>query len=100
MKRIILEDKYKCLNGYLDVDGKFSHLPGKRKKKALDAMVDFLGEKFQLNKYYSELEVNDILNQYHSFNDPATLRRLLVGSQILDRTRDGRQYSLIEKTDA
>lgn len=91
------QEKYKCLSGYVDADGKFDRLPGKRKKKSLDAMIKFLGEQFDANTEYTELEVNDILIQFHSFNDPATLRRLLFGSQILDRTRDGRRYWLIEK---
>jgi len=85
-------DKYKCLSGYLGGQGKFDRLPGKRKKKTLDVMIEYLGDKFDKNKEYTEIEVNDILCQYHSFNDPATLRRLLFGSNILNRTRDGRRY--------
>jgi len=88
----IIEDKYRSLSGYINEEGKFDRLPGKRKKKTLDAMIECLGEKFDIDKEYTEIEVNDLLRQYHSFNDPATLRRLLFGSGILDRTRDGRRY--------
>lgn len=82
------------LKGYLDNNGKFVRLPGKRQKKRLDEMLRTLSLKFHKDKKYSEVEVNEILNQQHSFNDPATLRRLLYGTNILDRTLDGRSYWL------
>ena len=80
------------LDGYIDADGKFERLPGKKQKKKLDAMMHFLAGKFDPDKRYSEIEVNRILHQYHSFNDPATLRRLLFGMSLLNRTKDGRSY--------
>jgi len=87
-----MTDNAQLLNGYLDDDGKFNRLPGKKQKKKLDAMIHILASKFELDQKYSEIEVNDILNQHHSFNDPATLRRLLFGMSYLDRTKDGRSY--------
>ncbi len=80
------------LKGYQDSDGKFNRLPGKKQKKKLDEMLTVLASKFELEKEYTEIEVNEILNLYHSFNDPATLRRLLYGTKVLDRTLDGRKY--------
>ncbi len=88
-------EKYKSLQGYLNEAGQFTQLPGKRQKKKLDLMIQFLAEKFEMGKQYSEKEVNEILNRYHSFNDPATLRRLLFGSKIMNRTVDGKSYWLI-----
>jgi len=85
-------EKYATLKGYQDEDGKFKQLPGKKQKKKLDLMIAYLGDQFEINKKYSETEVNDTLNAHHSFNDPATLRRLLFGSGILNRTVDGRAY--------
>lgn len=80
------------LKGYQDSDGKFNRLPGKKQKKKLDEMLTVLASKFEIGKEYTEIEVNEILNLYHSFNDPATLRRLLYGTKVLDRTLDGRKY--------
>lgn len=80
------------LKGYRNEEGKFTRLPGKKQKKKLDAMIQFLATKFKSEIKYSEMEVNEILNQYHSFNDPATLRRLLFGMSLLNRTKDGREY--------
>lgn len=82
------------LKGYQDENGKFNRLPGKKQKKKLDAMIQFLAARFQLDKRYSEVEVNEILNKHHSFNDPATLRRLLIGTSKMNRTKDGTAYWL------
>ncbi len=87
-----MTDTEDILKGYRNEEGKFTRLPGKKQKKKLDAMIEFLATKFETGKKYSELEVNEILNQYHSFNDPATLRRLLFGMSLLNRTKDGRAY--------
>ena len=88
-------EKYQTLNGYLDEEGKFAKLPGKRQKKKQASMLEFLAEQFVKGKEYSEKEVNEILNQHHSFNDPATLRRMMFGSRLLGRTLDGRAYWLV-----
>lgn len=87
-------EKYAILNGYRDGEGKFDRFPGKRQKKKQTAMLEFLAEQFNSDQEYSEKEVNDILNQHHSFNDPATLRRLMFGSGLLQRTLDGKSYWL------
>ena len=88
-------EKYKTLEGYLDEEGKFSQFPGKKQKKKQFLMLEYLAEKFTAGKKYTEREVNEILNQYHSFNDPATLRRLMFGSRLLNRTLDGKAYWLV-----
>jgi len=92
-----MNPKYASLNGYIDDEGKFSSFPGKRQKRKVALMLEFLSEKFESDKKYSEKEVNEILNQHHSFNDPATLRRLMLGMGLLDRTTDGRAYWLIQQ---
>lgn len=92
-----MEEANKALKGYMDEDGRFNRLPGKRKKKALDLMLISLASKFISGVKYTEIEINEILNKHHSFGDPATLRRLLFGTKHLDRTNDGRSYWLVEK---
>jgi len=87
-----LPEKYMKLRGYLGKDNRFERLPGKRQKKLQQLMLEFLAEKFEGSLKYTESEINDILNQYHSFADPATLRRFMIGHQLLCRTNDGRQY--------
>lgn len=80
------------LQGYQDDQGRFTHFPGKRQKAKQEDMLLVLSSKFEKDKRYSEPEVNEILNQYHTFNDPATLRRLMFGKGLLGRTLDGRAY--------
>lgn len=85
------------IQGYQDKNGKFHSFPGKRQKEKQTLMLQYLASKFETNKKYSEKEVNDILNEYHSFNDPATLRRLMFGKGFINRTVDGREYWLDSK---
>jgi len=92
-----MDTKYIALNGYKNDEGKFRTFPGKRQKQKVALMLEYLSEKFEQNKTYTEKEVNDILNQHHVFNDPASLRRLMFGQGILNRTIDGRQYWLNPK---
>ncbi len=87
------------LKGYLNEEGKFDRFPGKKQKKKQAAMLQALAQKFEFGKKYSEKEVNEILNQYHSFNDPATLRRLMFGNKLINRTLDGRSYWKTSKTE-
>ena len=85
------------LSGYLDEEGKFDRMPGKRQKKKVELMLQFLAAQFIDGRKYSEKEVNEILNKHHSFNDPAILRRLMFGSKLLNRTLDGTAYWLVSK---
>lgn len=80
------------LKGYLDDNGKFDRMPGKRQKKKVELMLQYLAEQFEKGRTYTEREVNEILNSHHSFDDPAILRRLMFGSQLLNRTLDGKAY--------
>jgi len=66
---------HNTLRGYLDEEGKFDRMPGKRQKKKVELMLQYLAAQFVDDRQYSEKEVNEILNQHHSFNDPAILRR-------------------------
>lgn len=85
-------DKYLPLQTFMDESGKIQQFPGKRRKKIVTLMLEYLSEKFEKGTTYTEIEVNEILNTYHSFNDPAILRRLLFGKKLLNRTLDGRAY--------
>ena len=80
------------IKGYMDDQGRFTQFPGKRQKAKQAVMLETLVGKFDKGIKYSESEINDILNQYHTFNDPAILRRLMIGKGLLERTPDGREY--------
>ena len=57
----------------------------------------YLAEKFQSGRDYSEREVNELLLQWHTFGDPATLRRELYDRGFMDRDPYGRSYRLAEE---
>jgi len=68
----------------------FTALPAKNKKK-LSAFY-YLVEELEKGRIYSEPELNDLLDEWSLFHDPATLRRELFNKQFLDRTQDCRSY--------
>lgn len=85
-------DTLSQLEGYLDEAGKFTSLPGKRQKKKQLLMLEQLASKIEKGKRYTEMQINVIINQYTTFNDPATLRRLMWGHKLIHRTLDGTAY--------
>lgn len=83
------------LRNFLDVNGKLKAFPAKRKMKIY--CLFYLAQKFESEKDYSEQDINNVLLDWHSFADPATLRRELYEYGFLDRSRDGKVYRLAEK---
>lgn len=84
----------KQLKNFLDEEGRLKAFPAKRSMK--DLALAYLAGKFQPGRRYSEAEVNQLLEQWHVFRDPATLRRELYHSRLLDRETNGAAYWLAE----
>ncbi|MFN2194860.1 MAG: metalloregulator ArsR/SmtB family transcription factor [Anaerolineales bacterium] len=78
----------KVWQDYLTKDGHLKEIPAQRKK--LDAVLRRLIQDFEPGETYTEKEVNQILGRYHK--DTASLRREMVGSQLLDRDPKGERY--------
>lgn len=85
-------DAERELRSFLDARGRLLQYPAKRKKK-LYALC-YLAAHFAPDRVYTEAEVNELLEDWHCFHDPATLRRELFTLGFLDRTQDGREYRL------
>jgi len=87
-------DEYdrKVLKSYLQEDGRLKTIPSQRKK--LMAVLRFLAQEFQPGVRYSEREVNEKLARFHP--DTATLRRELIGSQLMAREGGGGSYWRVE----
>ena len=83
------------LRNFLDATGKLTAFPAKRKMK-LYALL-YLAQKIPADTDFTEREINDILLDWHTFADPATLRRELYDYGFLDRSRDGKVYRLAEE---
>ena len=83
------------LRNFLDANGKLTAFPAKRKMK-LYALL-YLAQKIPADTDFTEREINDILLDWHTFADPATLRRELYDYGFMDRSRDGKVYRLAEE---
>jgi len=78
----------KIIKDYSRRDGSLKTLPSQRKK--LEAILRFVVKSFEVGKRYTEKRVNEILLQYHE--DTATLRRELVGYELIRREGGGGEY--------
>ena len=78
------------LRNFLDASGKLTAFPAKRKMKCYALL--YLAPRIPADIDLSEQEINDILLDWHTFSDPATLRRELYDYGFLDRSRDGKIY--------
>lgn len=82
------EEKRKILKDYTNPDGSLKMIPTKSKK--IIAILDYLILSFDQQDFYSEKQVNEILDGY--FYDTTTLRRYLIDYGYLGRSIDGAQY--------
>jgi predicted transcriptional regulator len=83
----------KVVSNYSHEDGRLKTIPSQRKK--LEAILRYIGKEFTPGERYNEQEVNQILKQFHQ--DTASLRREMVSTGLLERSRDGREYWLGEE---
>lgn len=75
---------------FLDESGRITQLPVKQKVKL--AVLEYLAGKFELGSTYSERQVNEICDKWHTFGDYFLMRRELVDNNLLGRERDGSLY--------
>lgn len=81
------------LADYLDDEGRVTRWPTRRNKAAGQTLIlEYLATKFEAGRTYTEKEVNAILNQFHTFEDWALLRRELFENGYLNREKDGSTY--------
>lgn len=79
----------KVLASYL-VDGQLTKIPDTRKKR--DVILRWLAQHFEHGVRYPEAQVNAIIKRFHP--DTATLRRELIGAQLMQR-----EHSIYWRTD-
>lgn len=78
------------MEAFWDESGKIVQLPSKI--KARKAVLEYLANKFESGVTYTEKQVNEICEQWHSFGDFFLLRRELVDYGFLGRQTDGSEY--------
>jgi hypothetical protein len=83
-------DLPEALLRFVGPDGLLKQWP--RRERDREAVLDYLISKFRRNHLFSEGELNAVLNQWHTFQDTASLRRYLVDYGYLGRTSSGGRY--------
>lgn len=85
-----MENNLQELQPFMNEQMQLVALPAKYKKR-LRAYY-YLAAKLETGKKYTESELNDILNSWAVFGDPATLRREMYNRHLLNRTNDCKCY--------
>lgn len=85
-----MEDNMQDLQPFMNENMQLVALPAKYKKK-LKAYY-YLATKLEIGRKYTESEINDTLDKWAIFGDPATLRREMYNRHLLNRTNDGKYY--------
>ena len=62
------------------------------KDKFKEAIRYYFSTKVEPGKKYTEREINELFNKYHTFSDPALIRRELCDHGLLKRDKYGYQY--------
>jgi hypothetical protein len=75
---------------HFDVSGRLTRFP--QQLSVRDLALWGLWCRLPSNRDMDEAAVNEIIERFHLFADIATLRRELVNTKLLWRTRDGRVY--------
>lgn len=78
------------ISRFLDESGRITQLPRKQKPRRI--LLEYLAEKFAPDTIYTERQVNEICDRWHTFGDYFLLRRELVENDLLDRERNGSRY--------
>ncbi len=79
---------------FLDGDGRIKQWPAR--DKARIPVLEYLCGKFEKGKIYTEKEVNQIIDSWHTFGDYFLLRRSLIDYQLMTRKPDGSKYWVAE----
>lgn len=80
----------KGIDNYLDENGRVKQWPSKMIMK--NEVLEYVLTKFDNDVHYTEAQVNEILKEWHTFNDYFILRRGLIDAGYLKRHVDGSQY--------
>jgi biotin operon repressor len=83
----------KVLKTFLDEDGKITTFPKSEKK--FSVIIHHVFKAFEPARMYSGKEVDEILSGFS--DDTASIRRAFIEYRLMERSKDGTQYWVIEK---
>lgn len=81
-----MDPRQKVINNFIK-RGRLVQLPAQRKKRVY--ILEFLLEKFDANRTYTEAEINDMIKQY--YDDFCTVRREFIIEKMMTR-KDGKYH--------
>jgi len=84
---------HKVIADFSMPDGSLKEIPTQRKK--LEIILRHVILVFEPGQHYTEKQVNEMLRNFHA--DTATLRRELVGYQLMQRQSGGGEYWRVEE---
>ncbi len=83
-------EQNKKIARFLNTEGKITQLPQKQSVRL--ALLSYLAQQFEENRFYTEQEVNALCEEWHTFGDYFLLRRELIDQHFLSRKPDGSVY--------
>lgn len=83
----------KSLQSFIGDDRRLKAWPVKRGKQL--AFLEIIASRIRPGVKYTEQQFNTVLHCYHSFNDPARLRRDMLGYGMIKRKIDGSDYQRV-----
>lgn len=93
LQRAIMPNVDPAIERYVDYTGRLTQWPSaKGNSQVRPALIAHLAAKFEVNEVLSEAEVNQRLNEWHLFDDPAFLRRELIDTGWMIRDAYGKAY--------
>ena len=75
------------LKNFLDNEGRVNKWPAKYVMKV--EVIEYISEKFEIDRIYTEKEVNTIIDEWHTYGDYFMIRRGLITNGEFTRKRDG-----------
>lgn len=93
-KNCNLDMDWDMLRRYLDSEGRIEIWPGKWNKRRM--VIRYMTRGVESGVRYSEGQVNEIIEDLHTFGDYAILRRALCDLGLFARESDGSAYWLTE----
>lgn len=75
---------------FMDGRGRIKTWAAKRELKL--KILEYISTKFEYGRFYSEREVNEVIENWHTFGDYFMIRRGLIDNWLLSRTKSGTRY--------
>lgn len=85
-----MEQYKEKLSRYYDSENKLTQYPSKRPMRII--ALARIAEKFELERKYTEKEVNEIIKTSIAFSDVELIRREMFQYKFIGRLRDGSEY--------